>query len=600
MSFGNQCYRMTFLIYLSMKLLFILIICLNSIQLISQYNQWQWVYKLYGSADRIIRDIDLDKAGNIYLLIDYRDHEIQSCNLEITSFSQKGSANCIIKLNPAGECIWLLNLTNEFGEAGFNQLSIDYNGNIFLAGGIAGQLKIGSQTIGFDNWEISKVLIKLSNDGELVWWKYYRIKDYSVAFDHFSLDHTGDIYATLFVNGSLLESLPIDSSIIQLKKNGLYARLIIIKWDKNGKLIWVNTMWDEGGYVRGFGTSTDNYGNLIITGVYDSDSLNVNGKKVYNNRYTSGLPKIRGQYDMFVAKFDRTTGVAGWLNSFGGEKVDYFWDLKVDRTGNIFISGAFSSSSFLFGNIDIKFINGVSTYNQFLVSIDSLGSPKWGHSYSPLSGWAIYGSQISLDSADNIWFGVSIGSKINIDGKELTPRGILDLSYLKFSNIGTIIDVVQFGEIGVICYPSPFILDHSGALLISGSFVGDSLAVGPYKVINDSWDSRKEKKARDFFLTKLIPKLISNENDLTGLIYFKISIHPNPARDLIQIDFDDDLSADGRVEILTTTGTLMKSINIGKGSTSATICVHDWPAGVYLCRYIGYGGFRDFVKFMVE
>lgn len=79
-----------------------------------------------------------------------------------------------------------------------------------------------------------------------------------------------------------------------------------------------------------------------------------------------------------------------------------------------------------------------------------------------------------------------------------------------------------------------------------------------------------------------------------------ISIHPNPTRDIIQIHFDEDLGADGRVEILTSTGTLMKSLRIGKGSTSTTVVVRAWPAGVYFVRYRDTEGRSSVERVVVE
>lgn len=76
--------------------------------------------------------------------------------------------------------------------------------------------------------------------------------------------------------------------------------------------------------------------------------------------------------------------------------------------------------------------------------------------------------------------------------------------------------------------------------------------------------------------------------------------HPNPARDLLQIRFDEDLSADGRVDILTTTGTVMKSIFINKASTSNTVDVRDWPAGVYMVRYRDMEGRSSVERLVVE
>ncbi|MGB4819784.1 MAG: T9SS type A sorting domain-containing protein, partial [Saprospiraceae bacterium] len=74
----------------------------------------------------------------------------------------------------------------------------------------------------------------------------------------------------------------------------------------------------------------------------------------------------------------------------------------------------------------------------------------------------------------------------------------------------------------------------------------------------------------------------------------------NPARDLIQIRFDDDLSADGIVEILTTTGTVMKSLIISEGSTSAIVDMHEWPAGVYFVRYRDNEGRSSVERVVVE
>ena len=76
--------------------------------------------------------------------------------------------------------------------------------------------------------------------------------------------------------------------------------------------------------------------------------------------------------------------------------------------------------------------------------------------------------------------------------------------------------------------------------------------------------------------------------------------HPNPARDLLQIRFDEDLRSDGRVEILTATGTAMKSFIISKGSASTTVDVRDWPAGVYFVRYRDMEGRSSVERVVVE
>ena len=102
------------------------------------------------------------------------------------------------------------------------------------------------------------------------------------------------------------------------------------------------------------------------------------------------------------------------------------------------------------------------------------------------------------------------------------------------------------------------------------------------------------------FIARISPDGMVGSKDLRNQESSLISIHPNPAQDLFQIQFDEDLRVDGRVEILTTTGTLMKSINIGKGSTSTTVDVRDWPAGVYFVRYRDIEGRSSVERVVVE
>ena len=567
-------------------------------------QEWNWVLESFGKTNNGVLDIEKDNKDNTIVLLFYsqntEDHGMYLCD---SIFHQQSSqfgdnGRLLIKLDPNGKCLWSINLIGE-GILGAEKITIDSEDNILIPGYLNGGIEIDGQTIGFPGKGIGTgVILKLNQNGKLLWHKeYHPFSPNGVACRFISTDRYNNIYFDLATQD---DSILIGNRMYYTKQDSIFYSSFIVKMNAEGIIQWVTPIGNsrKGSWVLAYNISITPTEQLIVSGIYSSEWMSIDGQRVY-----CSLP-YNGNYgnESFISTLDPVTGKVRWLISFGGTRDDQVWEVKSDSKGNLYASIAFYSPKLAIGRDTIFHFgerNGGLRYNSALISFDSDGSFRWYRQFESMYSQGKFGG-IAIDKIDNVWFNMQFATRMDWYGYTFKPIGVLDCAYLKFNSEGTLIDTFSLGGENNLMATGPIEVMNNGDLVIGSFFTGDSLTIGDDKVHCESWDGSFKKKAYDSFIGRFTPRVgVGNNNP--GPSHSKaISIHPNPARDLIQILFDEDLSVDDSVEILTTTGTLMKSINIGKGSTSTTIDVRDWPAGVYFVRYQDIEGRSSVSRVVVE
>jgi hypothetical protein len=256
-----------------------------------------------------------------------------------------------------------------------------------------------------------------------------------------------------------------------------------------------NLISDPGPWVRALGglgddsglaTATDSSGNIIVAG-YFSGSVS----------FGSGTLTSAGGTDIFVAKYS-PAGANLWAKSFGGTGDDRANGVAVDASGNIFITGQFSTTV-NFGQGALTCAGGLDI---FVAKLSPAGVGLWSKRYGSTS--EDIGSALAVDGSGNVvvtghFMGTNnfgggtvistfsgMGSLTTMDTFVLKLAG-LDGSYqwLKtFSNDS------QNRAFGVA-------VDLSGNVLVTGSFEGNIDLIG-------GWTSYLTSAgAYDIFVAKL-------------------------------------------------------------------------------------------------
>ncbi|MFA6269170.1 MAG: hypothetical protein WC652_05110, partial [archaeon] len=157
-------------------------------------------------------------------------------------------------------------------------------------------------------------------------------------------------------------------------------------------------------------------GNIYLAGTFSSTSLDFGNNVSLTNRSI-------GQNDFFVVKYD-SSGVAQWAKgpAFGIGQEDS-QSVFVDSSGNVYLTGAFTSDAFGFGN-DIN-LTKRGTYNFFVVKYNSSGVAQWaqGPVNNTSEGYHSWGRSVHVDSSGNVYLAgyfnlplISFGNDINLSG----------------------------------------------------------------------------------------------------------------------------------------------------------------------------------------
>jgi 6-phosphogluconolactonase (cycloisomerase 2 family) len=150
----------------------------------------------------------------------------------------------------------------------------------------------------------------------------------------------------------------------------------VVKYDSSGTPLWARriggTSADQANSV-----STDSSGNVIVTGYYTSNPVNIfaaNGSTVSFTLANSG------SNDSFVVKYD-SSGTPLWARRVGGTSNDQANSVSTDSTGNIVVAGYYTSDPvniFAADGTTVSFTLASDGSNDtFVVKYDSSGTPLW-------------------------------------------------------------------------------------------------------------------------------------------------------------------------------------------------------------------------------
>lgn len=180
-----------------------------------------------------------------------------------------------------------------------------------------------------------------------------------------------------------------------------------------------------------------------------------------------------------------------WAISAGGTDYDYANAITTDTEGNIYVTGGFSSSEIVFGNITLTNANA-GTYDLFIVKYDPAGDPLWASSFG--GDGEEYGMSVETDLNNNVFLAGYFNSTEIIAGTDtLTTNGSYDPFIIKFDPSGNVIWTTSVGGNDYDFF-NEIAFHQSGHLYVTGTFKSPTLIFGSDTLINSG--------GYDFFVAK--------------------------------------------------------------------------------------------------
>ena len=282
-----------------------------------------------------------------------------------------------------------------------------------------------------------------------------------------------DVFGNVYVTGEFYSS-PFFIGAIGMTNAG-YSDIFIAKYDSLGTVQWAKCVGGSS-YEYGYGITTDNLGNVYITGAFESPSITF-GSTTLTNANKSG-----GTDDLFIAKYN-SSGNLIWARSTGNSGSEFGTSITADIQGNTYIAGYFNSPVITFSDIILTNADNTGSTNDiFIVKYNSSGNVVWADKAGGLDD--DYGNSVATDMSGNIFItGYFTSTSIRFGIATLSNTGYDDVFLTKYNSTGT----VQWAKSAIGDYVdknTSVATDTSGNAYISGVFKSSMISFGGYLLAN--------------------------------------------------------------------------------------------------------------------
>ncbi|RZJ87395.1 MAG: T9SS type A sorting domain-containing protein [Chryseobacterium sp.] len=500
----------------------------------------QFVSMPYSSEPKAIVE---DRDKNIYVAGMFLRSLDLDAGAGADSVYSENFGTYIIKYTPGGEYLWGKTIPNTKAHC----LATDNAGNIYLGGEMYGSVDFDAIS-GRDTFTSKGAadfyLAKINIDGDVVWVRASG-SYYGDAVLGITADDNGNVYTTGYMYGNVDFDERNPGAINYIT---MYSDAFIARYNVNGDLDWSHRIHGAGG-DNGYGIRLSQSNELVIVGGTEGCRF-VNGGSLYAGN---------GRNDGFVAKYNRMSGNLIWAKVFGGNMDEWNTSVDVDVEGNIYVGGAFSSSSFNFesGNpatVIAKSGGGTYSTDAYLLKLGADGSFKWANSTQSLkdevinsvqvddSGY-VYGTGRFGEGSSSVTMSFSPGFN---SGQVLNSIAGVDIFILKTGNDGTLKWSASYGTEAMNDLGASLYVNDKFEVYFSG-MIGKTTRFGPVDIdpvtgldnaLGQISNATSDHNTSTFFM-----KYRQYENDsvsvptsLEDLGLIGLHVYPNPARDVLYVE----------------------------------------------------------------
>ncbi|MBI2968101.1 MAG: T9SS type A sorting domain-containing protein [Bacteroidetes bacterium] len=346
-----------------------------------------------------------------------------------------------------------------------NFIATDQAGNVYITGQFQDTVDFNPDSTGTTILNSSGLFdiyfAKYDAGGNFLWAKGIGNtgpdESYAVA-----TDASGNVYITGAFSGTL-DFDPDTPATANFTAAGS-ADFYFAKYGPAGNYLWAKIV--GGLYLdRSYCIAIDDAGNIYLTGNY-RDSVDFDPGP--------GVAKLppAGNDDIFIAKYD-PDGNYMWAKGMGGLQGDYGQYLSLDDSGNVYVTGTFSSVAEFDPGPDTALLTSAGGADIFFAKFDSSGNYLWAKGIGSTGPDQSY--SIAVDTLQNVYLTGNFLSTADFDpgsgSATILTMGGNDIFFAKYDPDGNYLWAKGIGSASTDVGRS-IAVTPAGDIFLSGYFNG--------------------------------------------------------------------------------------------------------------------------------
>lgn len=351
---------------------------------------------------------------------------------------------------------------------------VEYEGELFIAG-------TRTNADGSHTARVSRHPRLGAADAQPVWDRLFQGGD-TIARDIAS-DGTGKLCVVGKFRGTNVNP---GNALTRLDSAGGYDAFVA-KYTTDGQLQWAHRLGGpaETAEEEAWAVAATPDGGCVVVGQF-SDTMTIGALLPVLQPLTTA-----GGLDGFVAAYGPAGGLR-WSKRLGGMADDQAFDVAIDRNGNVFVTGSFSTEATFDGSSTS--LSSRAPVTGFLVGYSSNGAHLWSRAIVDDSSNHSVGYSLAIDERSDEPEEIVVASSFRFTTR---PSPDLDVKLSRFLVDGTPGLSVWFGGSGNE-HPYGIDVDGRGDIILAGDFSGD------LEIAGSTYGGRG---ATDAFVVKLNSRL---------------------------------------------------------------------------------------------